>query len=272
MNFVRSLIGINTYKCGQILNAKFPILELKNMKPNFVHCLFEQSGTFKRAFKELGIPAWDYDIQDQFGETDIQADLFKNIELAYENKPSVLDGISKDDLIFAFFPCIYFCEANMMFFMGTNLNYKKRQMSSTQIIEDIIKRDENRHRYYVLLLKLFHICESRQLRLIVENPYNAHHYLRFNFPYKPAVIDMNRRLRGDFVKKPTQYFFLNCEPAGKNSVQLDKVQQFTRNRHAAKTGGICSSDRSMISPDYAHNFICDHILGIESGHTQPLLF
>ena len=31
-------------------------------------------------------------------------------------------------------------------------------------------------------------------------------------------------------------------------------------------------DRSLISPDYAHNFICDHILGIDSGHTQPTLF
>lgn len=243
------------------------------MTVNFVHCFFEQSGTFKRAFRELGIAAKDYDIQNNYGETDVVVDLFDQIEAEYVGVNTLLfQSIKKDDLIFAFFPCIYFCEANMMFFMGTNLNYKKRQMDAPQIIEDIIKRDENRHRYYVLLLKLFHICERRQLRLIVENPYNAHHYLRFNFPYKPAVIDMNRRLRGDYVKKPTQYFFLNCEPAGKNSVQLDKVQQFTRNRHAAKTGGICSSDRSMISPDYAHNFICDHILGIDSGHTQPLLF
>ena len=243
------------------------------MTVKFVHLFFEQSGTFKRAFRELGIAAKDYDIQNNYGETDVVVDLFNWIEAEYVGvNTQLFRSIKKDDLIIAFFPCIYFCEANMMFFMGTNLNYKKRKMSRTQIIEDIIKRDENRHRYYVLLLKLFHVCERRQLRLIVENPYNAHHYLRFNFPYKPAVIDMNRRLRGDYVKKPTQYFFLNCEPAGKSSVQLDKVQQFTRNRHAAKTGGICSSDRSMISPDYAHNFICDHILGIDSGHTQPLLF
>ena len=145
-------------------------------------------------------------------------------------------------------------------------------MSKCQIIDEVITRDYLRHSYYVLLLKLFHICENRQLRLIVENPYNAHHYLRFNFPYRPAVIDMNRRLRGDYVKKPTQYFFVNCSPAGKMSVQLDKVQQFTRNRHSAKTAGICSTDRSMISDDYAHNFICDNILGINSGHTQPTLF
>ena len=242
------------------------------MTVKFAHLFFEQSGTFKRAFNNLGVPAWDYDMQNDYGETDWLCDLFFQIEQAYKGGSSIFDRVKKDDLIFAFFPCIYFCEANMMFFMGTNLNYKKRQMSKIQIIDDILRRDENRHQYYALLLKLFHVCEVRQLRLIVENPYNAHHYLRFNFPYKPAVIDMNRRLRGDYVKKPTQYFFLNCEPAGKSSMQFDKMQEFTRNRHAAKTGGICSSDRSMISPDYAHNFICDNILGIDSGHTQPLLF
>lgn len=30
------------------------------MKPTNVHCFFEQSGTFKRAFHELGIHALDY--------------------------------------------------------------------------------------------------------------------------------------------------------------------------------------------------------------------
>lgn len=242
------------------------------MTVNFAHCLFEQSGTFKRAFHSLGIPAKDYDIRNDFGMTDNQCDLFKEIWDAYEGRWSIFDEIRGDDLIVAFFPCTYFCEANMMFFCGTNLNYKKKGLSKPQIIEEVMKRERLRSRYYCILLQLFSVCEERHLRLIVENPYNAHHYLRFNFPYKPAVIDMNRRLRGDYVKKPTQYFFLNCEPAGKISVQLDKVQQFTRNRRASKDSGLCSADRSMISDDYAHNFICDHILGIDSGHTQPLLF
>lgn len=48
-----------------------------------VHCLFEQSGTFKREFIKLGIPAEDYDIQNNFGETDHQIDLFAEIEEAY---------------------------------------------------------------------------------------------------------------------------------------------------------------------------------------------
>ena len=44
------------------------------------HCLFEQSGTFKREFKKLGINALDYDILNDFGETDCQIDLFSEIE------------------------------------------------------------------------------------------------------------------------------------------------------------------------------------------------
>ena len=242
------------------------------MTVNFVHCLFEQSGTFKREFHKMGIGAYDYDIQNDYDETDIRIDIFKQIERAYSGKSSIFDGICHDDLILAFFPCIYFCEANMMFFCGTNLNYTKRKLSKCEIINEVILRNEKRSKYYELLLKLFYVCEYRKLRLIVENPYNAHHYLRFNFPYKPAVIDMNRRLRGDYVKKPTQYFFLNCEPTAKMSMQFDKVQEFTRNRGSSHGSGLCSSDRSMISADYAHNFICDFILGIDSGHTQPLLF
>ena len=41
-----------------------------------VHCLFEQSGTFKNEFKKLGYEAYDYDILNEFGETDYQIDLF----------------------------------------------------------------------------------------------------------------------------------------------------------------------------------------------------
>lgn len=48
------------------------------------HCLFEQSGTFKNEFKKLGIPAYDYDLQNNFGETDYVIDLFGEIEKAYE--------------------------------------------------------------------------------------------------------------------------------------------------------------------------------------------
>ena len=51
-----------------------------------VHCFFEQSGTFKDEFIKLGIPAEDYDIQNNFGETDHVIDLFGEIEAAYERE------------------------------------------------------------------------------------------------------------------------------------------------------------------------------------------
>ena len=50
-----------------------------------VHCFFEQSGTFKNEFIKLGIPAEDYDIQNNFGQTDHITDLFGEIDRAYDN-------------------------------------------------------------------------------------------------------------------------------------------------------------------------------------------
>lgn len=58
-----------------------------------VHCFFEQSGTFKNEFIKLGIPAEDYDIQDNFGQTDHNIDLFKEIEDAFDGKASLFDQI-----------------------------------------------------------------------------------------------------------------------------------------------------------------------------------
>lgn len=48
------------------------------------HCFFEQSGTFKKEFKKLGYDAEDYDILNDFNETDHQIDLFSEINKAYE--------------------------------------------------------------------------------------------------------------------------------------------------------------------------------------------
>ena len=57
------------------------------------YCLFEQSGTFKNEFKKLGYEAIDYDIQNEFNETDVVIDLFKEIEKAYNKEESIFDNI-----------------------------------------------------------------------------------------------------------------------------------------------------------------------------------
>lgn len=67
------------------------------MKPTKAYCFFEQSGTFKKAFHDAGIPAEDYDIQNEFGQTDHVIDLFAEIDKAFDNKPSIFDDIRQTD-------------------------------------------------------------------------------------------------------------------------------------------------------------------------------
>lgn len=47
------------------------------------HCFFEQSGTFKNEAKKLGYESYDYDLLDDYGQTDYQIDLFNEIDVAY---------------------------------------------------------------------------------------------------------------------------------------------------------------------------------------------
>ena len=75
--------------------------------PTKVHCFFEQSGTFKNEFRKLGIPAEDYDIQNNFGETDHVIDLFAEIEKGYDGKPSVFDEMGGGRLDNGVFPVHY---------------------------------------------------------------------------------------------------------------------------------------------------------------------
>lgn len=231
-----------------------------------VYCLFEQSGTFKNEFRKLGIPAEDYDIRNNFGQTDHVVDLFAEID----SGGGLFDEITKNDLIMAFFPCIYFCENNTMIFSGTHMN--RRNHSRSEINDYILQRSRERQRFYELILKMFDIVERKGLRMVVENPYSEHHYLTNNFPYKPSVIDKDRTRRGDYFVKPTQYWFVNCEPTIGMSFQKPKMRLNIQKMKPSREFGLCSEERSMIAPDYARNFICDFILGKEQIRTQLELF
>ena len=237
-----------------------------------VHCLFEQSATFKNEFKKLGYESFDYDIKNNFGETDYVVDLFKAIEDAYGNKPSILDNIEKDDLTIAFFPCIYFSANNSYIFDGTWSTYKQRNMSNREINDSILERSKERQRFYEIAIKMFCVFYDKGLRLIVENPYSTIHYLHNNFPYKPTFVDKNRKLRGDYFTKPTQYWFINCEPTnGKSYVEKQKPHKTITGLTGHK-GNMCDEERSLISTEYAKNFICDFVLGKEQKHTMRSLF
>ena len=239
-----------------------------------VHLMFEQSGTFKREFKALGYEAYDYDLQNNFGETDFQVDLFQAIEDAYAGKPSLFDAIrggQDGDLVMAFFPCIYFCDGNVIFFNGTHITWKQQGKTELEKNQLILERSRERQRFYEIILKLFSVCSARDIRLIVENPYSATHYLHNNFPYKPKVVDRDRRVRGDWFTKPTQFWFHNCEPTN-GLTEYRRKDTKTVNSLTGHKGGICGENRSMIAPEYARNFICDFIIGKEQVGSQFSLF
>lgn len=174
------------------------------------HCFFEQSGTFKNEFKKLGYESYDYDILNEFKETDYIIDLFKEIELAYENKKSIFDNISKKDMIFAFFPCIRFEDQIQMHFRGTSYQYKNK--TPEQKLQKDLELHKELHSLYNLITKLAIVCIKKDIPLIIENPYSTTHYLVKYWAIPYTILDNDRTLNGDYYTKPTQYWFINCVP------------------------------------------------------------
>lgn len=236
-----------------------------------VHCFFEQSGVFKNEFIKLGYESYDYDLQNNFGQTDYIVDLFAAINDAFDGKPSLFDNISKDDFIIAFFPCIYFCAISQMAFSWGCTNYRK--LDIMEKTNAILKRAKDREEFYALAIKMLAIAKFRGLRLVMENPWSEQTYLKDNFVIPPTFVDNNRMKRGDYYVKPTAYWFINCEPTyGYTTEQNDKEKKTIMRSRGASKAGLCSEECSMISSDYARNFICDFILGKAQKNTQLPLF
>lgn len=230
------------------------------------HCLFEQSGTFKNEFKKLGYEAYDYDIQNEFGETDYVIDLFAEIEGGYQDKPSIFDNISQDDLILAFFPCTYFSDQGLRHLVCSAYQYKN--FSISEKCDAAIERHNEINKYYVLLNKLVAIADKKKLKMVIENPYstNGLHYLRNFWFLKPALIDKDRTNNGDYYKKPTQYFFLNIEPKFNLVFEpLEEAETFRIRKINNNTvdGLSRATMRSMIHPQYANRFIRQHLIDYE---------
>lgn len=254
-----------------------------------VHCFFEQSGTFKNEFIKLGIPAEDYDIQNNFGQTDHVVDLFAEIEAAYGGGSSLFDAITKDDLIVAFFPCIKFCQMSDYNQRSTYERWIKAGMAKKRVWDLLKKESDERYFFYQTCLKMHTVVDLRGFRMIMENPWSTFNYTNYHWFLKPAIIDKDRSTRGDYFVKPTAYWFLNCEPTngstyqqtpkdqmkiqsgGSSGTRKAKFNKDAEARGSSKTG-LCSEERSMISPDYARNFICDFILGKPQPEINERLF
>ena len=234
-----------------------------------IYCFFEQSGTFKNEFRKLGYEAEDYDIQNEYGETDHICDLFAEIEAGYDGKPSIFDEITPDDLVLAFFPCIYFCDMSQI--LHTWGAYPDKDAKSASDI--ILKRSQNRQYFYELVVKMLTLAKIRNIRLILENPWGTQSFLQRDFVTPPTFVDKDRSRRGDFFAKPTAYWFINSTPTtGVTTFQPKKKKRVKKDAKPSKKSGICSQERSEISPDYARNFICDFIIGKVQQNTLPTLF
>ena len=148
-----------------------------------------------------------------------RVDLFAEIETAYRGGQSVFDNITKDDLIMAFFPCIYFTGSTETLVI---LLSKSKELSESGRIKEKFDEEcwkearEKRNDFYKLLYKMVGTCIFRKIRIVIENPFSSLHYLHNNFLKEPSFIDRNRRLRGDYFTKPTRILVFNSkEPIGK---------------------------------------------------------
>lgn len=218
-----------------------------------VHCLFEQSGTFKKVFEELGYRAVDYDIH-KTENVDVVINLFEQINLAdMEMTQTIFDDIKKDDLVIAFFPCTYFSDQSQLLSRGDNFGQKKWSMEKK--LKYSIDNMENRMLFYKYLCTLCLIAIKQGFRLIIENPYGKVNFLKQFFPVKPGLVIKDRRKMGDVYKKPTQFFFINCTPEFKlyNNCFIKVDDQKT----IEKSTGF---DRSVISAAFAKNFIKTYIV------------
>lgn len=184
---------------------------------------------------------------------------------------SIFDSITQDDLIMAFFPCIYFESVQQMYYSLDTLNNAKKPICER--IKDAIERIDKRTYFHLLLYKMVFVCYKKNLRMVIENPSGPNGFITSGQNFiKPTFVDKNRLFRGDYFKKPTAYWFINCEMTYGMTIQKDKKQKTIGGSKKSSVAGLCSMDRSMISPDYARNFICDFILGKEQILTQLKMF
>lgn len=173
----------------------------------------------------------------------------------------------------AFFPCIEFSSVAQFWYSLSQKNIRTWE-NDKEKFDYMINKNNKRAYMFGLLYKMCGVAIMRKIRLIFENPWSMNTYLKQNvFLKPPSIIDEDRTRRGDFFSKPTAYWFFNCEPTFGRSFQKPK-EKWGRIIDCKPSGkaGLCSEERSMISPDYARNFIHDFIIGKKQEYTERTLF
>ncbi len=226
------------------------------------HCFFEQSGTFKNMFKEFGHDAFDYDILNDYGQTDFSIDLFVEIEKGYESvisggfrhDTSIFDDMMpENDFIIAFFPCTYFADRNELIFKLWNGG--KKLPKDEKNIQRLIDRNKERAKFFELWLKFCFIIQTLGIPAIIENPASGgnRNYLEMFSPYEVSYKEKDRSLFGDEFKKPTNFFAINFEMKEKFEMFYDKNYK-TKKILDITSKKISTGGRSQITSIYAQNF------------------
>lgn len=132
---------------------------------------------------------------------------------------------------------------------------------------------------YLRITQLALIAYRKGLRMIIENPKGTLHYLTRYWALEPSYIDRDRTQRGDYYKKPTQYWFINCEPEHNYIFEAQTINKL-QTKGATTVKYMCSSSfatdtgikvprhiaRSLIHPDYANRFIREFIIDEAEGN------
>lgn len=165
----------------------------------------------------------------------------------------MFDNVTKDDLIFAFFPCVRFSEQAQINFNGHS--YAQTKWDDYKKLEYAKNFHDELSEFYTLVTELTMICIKKGIRLIIENPYNDQHYLVKYWPIKAKIIIRDRQKEGDYYKKPTQFFFVNCDP--ENNFIFEPVT-YTEPKTIRLTRNKVT--RSLIAPGFAYRFIKTYLL------------
>ena len=133
--------------------------------------------------------------------------------------------------------------------------WQMREWSDEKKLYYDLKLHRELHELYTKITQLAIIAYERKIPMIIENPCGNQHYLSRYWAIKPKLIDKNRKLRGDYFQKPTQYWFINCEPEMNFIMEpmvLHKANSIEKTSNKA--------ERSLLSKDYANRFIREFIL------------
>lgn len=149
-----------------------------------------------------------------------------------------------------------FQKNNALFFQGHS--YQQKGLNDEQKLKQVHERHETLHLFYQLLTEMVIVCIRKKIRLVIENPYTQPHYLTKYWCIKLSLIDKDRSESGDWMKKPTQYWFINFRPEH-NPIFEPIVYVEKRNIERMK-GSDRTRKRSEIHPQYARRFIKEHIL------------